>query len=138
MLTLTETLDQIKQLNTEKDIIQQACRLYLLPIRSENMDLPLSEVHKISIEIYERYSGLLTSTDLMQALVICISSVSAAVCKNGHEVQLLKVLLQDFIINFVECRKVILSANNDEFLPTLIDFVNNLDAIGDLLNMLKA
>ena len=88
MLTITETVDAINAIDTDKDVLLGACKK-VLGIKSTATD---SET--IAKEIIETYSSRLPTADLITTLCTVTGVVAAGAANPNEEMKVLKIALE--------------------------------------------
>ena len=89
MLTLTETIDRIRALDTEADIITQACEKILRP----EGDYDMSTEQGAVLALLEVYNKVQNPCMMIEALIQTLCGVLVGCCKSGHEITLLDGVL---------------------------------------------
>lgn len=87
MLTLTETIDAIRSLDTDLDIITQACDKVLRP-NAAAKPTPFD----VAREIHATYYKKLDTGELIEALCIVLGTHGAMSAKLRHEDELLDAI----------------------------------------------
>ena len=122
MLTITETIDAIKSLDTDEDIILGACN------RIISKDKIANDPQSISIEIVEKYAKRLSSSEFLEMLCLTTAVTAVSSCKPGHGPKLLEVLLSSISSKFI-------TAYKDLFLERLAN--NPSKGLDELLEMIE-
>lgn len=111
MLTLLETIAAIKALDTEPDVIRNACNKVVDP-KARDL-LPLNANAKaITVDICTRYQDLEEKGDLIIALCASLGTAAGLAVKPGKEVTLLSSLLDKVTSSYAHS---ITSRNHNPF-----------------------
>lgn len=99
MLTLPETISAIATLDTEKDIIRQACQRHLGQDKVKDMDP--AELSKHLILTYTTAGGV-TSKTFILALAAALGQIVALSCIKGQEEVMLSALETKIRLEFYD------------------------------------
>ena len=125
MLTLTETIDAIKAIDTDPDVILGACRRIASPQENNPSDDPIKD---LVLKITNICEGVRPST-VQVALITALAANGAVTVRPGTEVGFIKAVNECFIDFFVEMRQ-------NAFKEKLCSNPN--EARNELLALLKA
>ncbi len=99
MLTILETYTAIKSLDTEPDIITNACKKVLGQDRSEDDD-----PNTIASEIVLTYYNRLNPDEFVAALSVATGTAAGLAAKRGKEVELLRNITKVIMEQMMEVR----------------------------------
>lgn len=104
MLTLLETIAAIKTLDTEPDVIKNACEQILYGELKQRIS-PTSKANAIAQDMTLAYSRIIEDKgELLMAFLMAAGFTASLLCKPGHEVKLIGNCSDQLRQTFVECR----------------------------------
>lgn len=104
MLTLLETTNAINALDTELDVIHNACEQVIYGPLKQRLS-PTADATAIAQDITLAYGRLIENKgELLIACLIAAGVTAAFTCKPGHEVPLLQGCSEQLRKTFIECR----------------------------------
>lgn len=131
MLTILETVREIKALPTSKDIILGACQQVVSGRSSES---PPDTIDTIAKEIAMIYMDRLPSHEFLLALATCLSVSASIIAKEGREAELLMQLLDFIKQTFSHATTYrflrVMETNPEKGIKQLMAMIANLDERG--------
>jgi hypothetical protein len=97
MLTITETIDVILAIDTDAEVIRNACEKLLKDHEAKanaKFHAELSEEGILVNEILKKYNGKVPTAELIQSLASALAILAAGSVKVGRESNALKTILE--------------------------------------------
>ena len=126
MLTLLETTDAIRALDTDNDIIRQAC------LQVANVTSTVTNAKELEDKILDDYlfnpNSALTIPDFISGLTACVVVTLTASCYEGQEVQLLHDYQKQFVSDYAESLMILMRKKTKN---------NPAEAIERMVNLIR-